>query len=277
MMRMRQPAFALVLTAALCASAGPLRPGTVPADARWLVHLNVEQLKATTIGTYVLDRLNTREAGPKLAAFQAVFNFDPRQDIRAVTLCGPDNDERNSTVLIFGDYDRDRLVTLLKATDGYSTEQYGDKTIHGWAAAASQAKRRAWPAKGWTAGFVCFHPDNVAVLGKNADRLRAALDVLDRKQRSLAAAAESLPTARARDAVLAVVADFSRMTGLEPKAAVFQQTRTIELYLRETNGMLEGRFRLLAEQPGTAVQVRNVFRGLIDLALLGAQDNPALA
>ena len=63
------------------ANAGALKKKTVSADTKWVMHADIENFKNTQIGSYILGELGKEGANKKLAAIQAIFNFDPRKDL----------------------------------------------------------------------------------------------------------------------------------------------------------------------------------------------------
>src|SRR4051812_30111006 len=84
---MKLPRIALALGLSLCAaSAAPLQKSHVPAGAIWFIHLDVDGFKQTQLGHYFLDELAKPEAKTKLAAVQAILNFNPLEDLSGVTL-----------------------------------------------------------------------------------------------------------------------------------------------------------------------------------------------
>src|SRR6266403_1396479 len=69
------------LAAGLSAVAAPLQRADVTAEPAWLVHVDCDALRPTAIGQYLLSELDKPEAKGQLGAFQAIFSFDPRQQL----------------------------------------------------------------------------------------------------------------------------------------------------------------------------------------------------
>src|SRR5690349_7948887 len=68
--------------------AAPLRRADVVADPVWVLHVDLDGLRTTTVGKYIFSELDKPEAQAKLAAFQAIFNFDLAKSVHGVTLYG---------------------------------------------------------------------------------------------------------------------------------------------------------------------------------------------
>src|SRR5438132_150999 len=63
---------ALFAGAAIIASAGPLQLTDVPADPAWVVHIDCDGLRSTSIGQYLLSEMDKPQAQAKLGAIQAM-------------------------------------------------------------------------------------------------------------------------------------------------------------------------------------------------------------
>ena len=59
---------------------GTFRSTQVSSGATWVVHADLEQLRQTQLGAFVTNELSAGPLADKLAAFAAVFGFDPRKD-----------------------------------------------------------------------------------------------------------------------------------------------------------------------------------------------------
>lgn len=80
---------AACLAAALVgAQAAPLEPATVINGPLWVLHVDTDALRPTTVGQYLLAEMEKPEAQQKFAAFQSIFSFDPRRELHGLTLYG---------------------------------------------------------------------------------------------------------------------------------------------------------------------------------------------
>lgn len=265
--------FALIF--AVSALAGPFQQKYVSSDANWIIHADVEKFSKTQIGGFVLNEFRSEEANKKFAAFQVIFNFDPRKDLKSLTLYGPNNNPKQAVALIRGTFDADRLTTLLRANDTYSEIRYHNHIVHSWIDKENhkgKVKSRKEPS------FGCFHPNGIVVLGTDLEPVKKALDVMDGKKPSLKTTYSfhglSLP---GQPSFLAAVANLSEMGELGPKATVLKQAKSINLALEETGGNLRGHLILSTRTAVTATRVQAVVEGMIAIALLVQEENPELA
>ena len=142
----------------------------VAESATWVVHADLESLRQTQLGGFLMSKLTTGDAANKLAAFAAVFGFDPRQDLNTVTLYGKSKDPTHSVVLAGGKFNESQLVTLLKANGTYQSLTFGRYTLHSWIDADKAAEGRKYGA---------FHPSGVILASRGQEALQEALEVLD--------------------------------------------------------------------------------------------------
>src|SRR5690349_13608219 len=121
-----------LLAAALTASAGPLQRADLPPDPAWVLHVDCDALRPSTIGQYVLAELEKPEAQQKFAAFQAIFSFDPRKQLHGLTLFGAGSTSADAVLLAYVDVDPDRLIVLARASKDYQTITHNGLVIHSW-------------------------------------------------------------------------------------------------------------------------------------------------
>src|SRR5690349_4584230 len=108
--------------AGVCRAAGP-DPKYLPADAKWLVHVDVERLSKSQLYELVMRKAAQDEKnlvsfsrGPrqKLAAIGEVLGNRIPEDLRTVTLIGREFDEKSAVLVVKGKLDKDRLLGMAK-------------------------------------------------------------------------------------------------------------------------------------------------------------------
>ena len=255
-----------IILAAVAAQALPLQTDRVGAGAQWVAHIDVERLKTTQCGRYLLDQLDKDEPNRKLLAFQAMFNFDPRKDVSAVTLYGTDNRPENTVTLVKGTFDTQRLVTMVRAGDSYEETKHGLHVVHSWVD-HKRGEHRMF-ASIWNDG-------TIVMAGKNS--IAQALDVLD--GHAAKATATTFPgLASDREAAIFVAsADLTGMTNVNPKAVVLAQASAGYLALTEKDEQFQADIGLSAKTVQAATQLEQVARGLVAMALLGQEQSPEVA
>jgi len=259
---------AAAVLAAGTAWAGAFDAARVPAGATWVVHADLSALRPTPMGQFLVNELGSGVAGNKLAAFAAIFGFDPLKDLQTITLCGKSKDPTQSVVMVAGAFDKDRLVTLLEANDTYESQPFGAYTIHSW---VDEKK----PAEGRQYG--CVHPSGTLVISHGREMIEETLQVLDGKRPSLDAG--KVFGAELLSAAPFFMAGANAMGGADgaPSAAVLKQADAAQLSLSEQGTDLVLRARLTARDGQGANNMLAVAQGMIAVAMLGQEKNPALA
>src|SRR5262252_3017054 len=92
-----------LLAASFTASANPLQRTDVPADPAWVLHVDCDALRPTVLGQYLLSELEKPDAQDKFAAFQSIFNFDPRKQVHGLTLYSTGSAPEDGVLLVYAD------------------------------------------------------------------------------------------------------------------------------------------------------------------------------
>ncbi len=255
-----------LFTVALGAATGP--GDWIPAEARWMVRLEVPELTRGRLGEVVQRFVERPDVAPKLAGLDAMTGFAPLRDLRTVVLCGPTAEERDALLYLNGSFDRERLEILARAGDGHTATEVGAAVIHRLAPDQDS---------GDAASFACFLRDDLLVFGQRLDHVRLAVSVVAGTSPS-AGDAGTLP--ETGDAPLVLIAQARGVQGLvagTPNARMLRHVKTIALRLHQTDESLVGSASLTAVSPELAQQVIQIAQGLKALAALGADEHPQLA
>lgn len=115
------------------AVAGDLITELIPADARWLAHVDVEAFLGSTLWQAIRAEPElARELESGLEEARAEFGFDPLQLVKAVTAYGTsENPEEAVAVLVVSDA-ADGLLAKLREQPIYSAQQIGGHAVDVW-------------------------------------------------------------------------------------------------------------------------------------------------
>jgi len=261
-----------LLAAALCAGAAatlasPLQRADVIHDPLWVLHVDADALRQSVVGQYLLAEMEKPEAQKKFAAFQAVFNFDPRRALHGLTLYGAARAEADGVLLVYADFDAARLTTLAEGAKDHQSAAHGRHTIHHWVDEKKKARDGVPPRT-----YAAIHGGKVVIFGQKLERVTEALDVLDRVTPSLA----TNPQFARLEGGTAFLQGAARKMDLpagSANAAVFQQSRLTTLSVGETQRRLDASLMMEADSEEIARQIESVGRGLIGLLAL-QKDKP---
>ncbi len=167
---------ALVLWPVLAGVAGaePYDPRQVPADAKWVIHFDVDAAQKSSLGQIVRQHL-LADVGfvRKAQEFQTFSGTRLLDDIHAVLLFGREFEGPRSVLVIHADLDAELLKRNMRALK----PDFGSK-FHG------QHEVMTW-RDGDMPVFACFHSRTATVISQSFDDITISLDVLDGKAAGL--------------------------------------------------------------------------------------------
>jgi len=248
--------------------AAPVDLRGVSADAKWLVHVDVDAVKASQF----VERAGREVVNKWPRAKQAVtlvrdrIGMDPTKDLQGVTFYGDQIKKRTGVVLVHASLDQDRLLEKLEAAPDYRTSSYGSHTLHTWT--HDKGTRREATVTG------CFAGTSLLVLGPSAANVMAALDVLDGKLPNLAGGDSSLAAPVPKGTAVLIRAVDLDQTQLPVKSPLVKQSKALSLVVGENEGTVFAKGTLVAASSEIAERMTKVAEGLLAMATLQAADQP---
>ncbi|MCP5516177.1 MAG: hypothetical protein H7A45_02840 [Verrucomicrobiales bacterium] len=255
--------------------AGPLDRARVAADAKWVVHLDVEQLLETQSGTFLAKRLldaRFAEGATKLKAELGVdFNW---RRIHGLTLYGRDyRAPRRAMGVLVIDTDLDVRGGLEAALRKQKEAGYGEDgpvipLVKGGTALYSLNDK----------AYVALAPGRPVVIGQSRAQVEEAREVLLGTRDSLTAGGAALETPGAPGSFFLVAAakGFASEAPIPPQAQVLRMADGLQATLAEQGDNLLLNLRLLTRDARVSEQVAQVIQGLKALVALGQVDNQEL-
>lgn len=256
------------LILATSAWAGPVQLKELPAEARWVLHIDAQEVLKSSLGDIIRDIAADPEVAPKLAALEAIFSFNILRDVHGVTLGGSSTEEDNAAIYIYGSFDREKLETIVKAGDNYNGIPHGAYTIHSWTEKKKNGLKRT---------YGCFGRDDLVIISPNEDAVKTALDTLSGKKSSLAAAMTDMQIKGDGFIFVAAARGLNEMKGIHPKAAIAKKIRDASASLNESEDKFQGSLNVRTQDVETAEQLLQMVQGIKALGLLGAEERPDLA
>lgn len=172
-------ALLLAVAVARPAAAEPASLAVVPADAVWMMHLDMDAARDSTVVRRMHDR--AMKMHPQLEAMmamaKAMTGMDPRTDVDDVTVYGLDTDKRNAVMVVRAKANRQLLEKMVEKARDHRTMEHAGRTLHSWMHRGRKSDK-AEPVVGG------FHADDRMLFARSADAVKMALDVLDGKKGS---------------------------------------------------------------------------------------------
>ena len=253
----------------MSATSTPLQRADVPAEPAWVLHVDCDSLRPTAIGQYLLAEMEKPDAQAKFAAFQTIFNFDPRKQLHGLTLYSTGKAPEDGVLLVYADFDADRLVTLAKAAKDYQSTTYKQHVIHNWIDEKKKARHGVKPRV-----YAAIQGGHIVVFAQQEARVAQALDVLDRAAPNLAGSGVFPQLgASGSSSFLQAAARKLDLPDSDPNAALFRLAKMARLQIGEAQGQLKATLNLEANDEEVARQMASVGQGLVALMKL-QKDNP---
>jgi hypothetical protein len=130
--------FGLFSATALCTLVSPVRADAldksrVPAQARWVAHVDVEALTHSTLfAAMKAQHGKDFELDGDLAELESEFGIDPFVDLKSLTVYCAEKSPERSVILMSGSEKLDAALTRLQEQPGYRTEKESGHTLHVW-------------------------------------------------------------------------------------------------------------------------------------------------
>lgn len=260
-MKMLVTATTMVLGLAALAGAETLKNDQIPADARWLVHVDVDALKTAAVARTISGRWLKRPAVARaLRQLKQATAMDLHRDLHDVTIHGCHYAPHGAVVTIHANLNQPQVLGFLRTRPGFHSTHYGQHQLIQWTETTSNEGQHTISA--------CFFSPDVLVFGRDESEVKRTLDVLSGTAPSLT---ESDPLFAPPDppgAMLQV-----RGVGLSEVPLPFQSPLLRKSkYLLAVGGEQDGdafaQARVTTESPEIAGQLRAVVEGLLAMAKL---------
>jgi hypothetical protein len=254
---------AAALAGAPLVSAAPFNPKDVAADPALVFHVDCDALRTSSVGQSILSQ---QEVQDKLAAVGAMFDFDVRKQLHGLTVYTTEAHPKDGALIVYADFEPDRLLALAKIADGFQAVTNGSHVIYSWIDDKKKAKEGEMPR---VYGAIAGHR---VVFGQEESHLAAALDVIDGAAPGFSGK-KGLPSAEAGESILleGLLLKFD-FDDPDDKAAIFKMSKSVRVKLSELASNMTASVRLEAADTNTSTQIASIAQGLVALLKLQQSD-----
>jgi hypothetical protein len=243
----------------------------VAANSVWVLHINCDALRPTAIGKHILTELEKPEAQAKLSVFQNMFSFDLRTQLHGLTLYSAGSSPQDGVLIVYADFDADKLVTLAKAANDSRSITHNGHTVYNW---VDDKKKHHHGEKERVYATI---QGNRIIFGQRESAVSQALDVLDGSSPNLSAARAFPQLGGAGDTTfLTGAARKLDLSQSDPNAAIFRLSKSFRLQVGEVHQHLIGTLTLEANDDEVAGSMMSIAQGMIGLLKL-QKDKPEAA
>lgn len=256
-----------LIAGSFTAHAAPLQRADLPANPAWVVHLDVDALRPTAIGKFILSEMDKSENQARIAVFQNLSGLDLRNQLHGATLYGNGTDPQDGVLILYADFDPAKVTNLAKASKDPENSTYKSHTIYSWVDEKKAKHGDPQRIYGSIQGAR-------VILGQRQASVEGALDVLDGSVSKLSSS-KAFPQLGAAGDTSFIEAAAAKMdfAPQAPNAALLRLSKQGRFQVNEAQGKINATLALQATDDSTAQQMLNVGQGLIGLMKL-QQDKP---
>ncbi len=240
----------------------PLDIARIPADTKWLVHMDMDAMRESGWGQYIrskwLSRERVREHIDKMIE---KTGLDPREDLRSATLFDNGFEKHRGTVLIeVQNVDGQKLLALLRERHpDLRVSSYGEHRLYLWKSDHGRKKDH------YITG--CLYQGSIMVFSSETPNVMVALDVLDGKAAAISASSPLAMAAEDGTLLLARGIEMAEL-GWPGRCPVLSDSDQFSFAAGEADGKVFADSKLVTNKEETATNAVAVMNGLRAMIML---------
>lgn len=246
----------VLLLAAATIQAGPLARQRVPGEAKWLLHLDMEQFgPSQTCRILLQDPKGGERLRALLNHYRTLLGADPLKAISHITLYGEETTGNRGVALVSGAINARAVTARLASYPDYSRRKNAGAVIHRWKDPASGAALNA-----------CLYETGLLVISSDDASMDSALGTLGGSRPSLASRKTpglALPPPAGGSFLVAASAGYAGAAPNPLKAMLLRNTSCAAIQVAESKGILDANITMDAVSTDAAFQIQQVINGLI--------------
>ena len=266
-----------VLTVALLlgfsngATARPLDLKQVPADAKWLLLVDIDAVRGAPDWNDGYQYF-WRQMEPLFGLLRKGINFKDGlhgASVYATVADAKHPEDFRGAAIISVDLDRNHFVAALESFTGYKTATYGAHEIHTWQMPTDSDRDLT--------ACLIFYDAKTIILAVTDEEARKAADVLDGKAPNITQSDSALAVAIPNGTILLLRGlDLDKVAG-KFESPLLKQSESISIAVGEEDEEIFAEVRLTLQSAETAEQVQALINGLRALVQLQAGSQKAAA
>lgn len=125
-------AWVMLLPGSGVVAAAPLDKTDVPANVKWMAHLDIEGLLQSELGKFILQQVDSPRLRARIDKFTNTFGFNPLTDLRSATIFGTQFEPGGAVAIIRARFQQEKLLELLRKHEGHEQLLEGERIVHRW-------------------------------------------------------------------------------------------------------------------------------------------------
>jgi hypothetical protein len=257
-MKLSAATFAALALLAVVGQAAPLDSKNVAADAKWVVHVDVDAVRDSLVVKKAFETcpLLKNESGRHFDKIRERVGVDLRKDLHGITLYGRDTDKTHGVAIVFATVNQKLLLEKAEKATDHKVTKHGNIDIHSWT-------QKCGPKAHVAAG--AFYKPDVLVFAASVEGVAAAIDVLSGKSPGI-----TDPKSPLGGDVHAGSSILVRAIAIRPetRCTILKQAQSFRVSLGEHDGKSFYHASLVMKSPEAAAQVQAINDGLKAFAAL---------
>ena len=233
-------AMAIVFGLVTIGRAEPLDLKQVPAEAKWVSHVDVDTLRASIVVQKAYQKCLDmhKDAAEKMDMVCSIVGMDPRKDLHGITAYGKDTNKEHGVLIVHADVNQALLLALVAKAPDHKATTYDAYELHSWTQKCCK--------KGPHAVTGVFYRPNIMVFAGCVEAVKSALDVLDGKASGITGRGSPLAGPTLPGTIF-----LARASAIDPntRCPVLKQANSFRVALGEDKGQSFYRVRLDDEIP----------------------------
>ncbi len=255
-----------LLTAVLPARGGTLDENLISADARWLIHADVGQLRDNPIAAALRDQHLGDRAAEKMRQARVMMGLETWDDLKSVVLYGTTFEHHRGVMIITAKCDRDAVIARLKVKSNYKATADGGHVMHSWMDGGGRKGKGG--GRGRTM-YLSFLPGDRAVLSRHQGDFTHAVAILDGEEPSVADGDGRLdPQVPVGASIYMQAAGPVQVPGDDHRAKLLRKVKQLNIAAVHGEGDMTMKLTLQATDAEVAMQIEQLLVGLRAMMLL---------
>ncbi|MCJ7580385.1 MAG: DUF3352 domain-containing protein [Candidatus Aminicenantes bacterium] len=222
----------------------------VPAEAKWLIHIDVEKFAKTEL-KQILEKNSDHDFSREIMGIEKKTGIDFFSDISSVTVIGMNLENSDPVVAISGSLDKSQLLDLIKEEESGVEIKYGSFILYNWD----------------NDGFGVFADDNLLIISENRSGLEKVLDTFSGKEKDFSNTPlqRQLKTLSPGTFLVAAAENVSELLDEDDDdfgALILKKTESAFFSVNEKNSKVKLQLDLQTDSPETATNMENMVTGL---------------
>ncbi|MGO9111412.1 MAG: hypothetical protein ACLP9L_19470 [Thermoguttaceae bacterium] len=249
-MRVFASMFAALALFAAIGQAAPLNTKNVAADARWVVHIDVDALRDSKVVQKAFKTCPLlKDSCKHFDLIRDKIGVDLRKDLHGITVYGRDTEKTHAVAIVFSTVNQQLLLDKAEHAAGHTVTKHGEIDMHFWMQKHGETPH---PAAG------AFYKPDVLVFAASVEGVAAAIDVLDGKSPGITDPKSPLG---GRPPVGSSFVARAFAIPSETRCLILKQTESFRIALGESDGKSFYHSSLEMKSSEAATQVKAIVDG----------------